>query len=332
MGRGPPIQRVRVRTTLAIILLIGSAFIVTFLDARADGCENTSLGNVPLNDLGPDTYEEEQGGLYPDGSNTRPESHTNAGIAIAKKEAIPRDASGSPDPENGVLVFLSIGMSNAEQAFREFIKLAKDDPEKDPRLVPVNGAKGGVDAGTASDPGDPYWTLVDERLAAQNVTAQQVGVVWLKEVRKFPDNPFPKDAELLEEDLTSIVSILQQRFPHLAMVYLSSRSYAGYASVDLSPEPNAYHSGFAVKWLIERQLSGLLPVGRSTPWLSWGPYLWADGVSPRSDGLVWLCRDFQKDGTHPSQGGEKKVAHLLRDFLVGDPTARIWYTGEESAG
>ena len=43
------------------------------------------------------------------------------------------------------------------------------------------------------------------------------------------------------------------------------------------------------------------------PWISWGPYLWADGETPRSDGWLWRCSDFQDDGTHPSFLGAVKV-------------------------
>jgi lysophospholipase L1-like esterase len=53
------------------------------------------------------------------------------------------------------------------------------------------------------------------------------------------------------------------------------------------------------------------------PWIAWGPYLWADGVEPRSDGLVWLCEDVNpNDGIHPSQSGETKVADMLVEFFT----------------
>ena len=58
------------------------------------------------------------------------------------------------------------------------------------------------------------------------------------------------------------------------------------------------------------------------PWIAWGPYLWADGLRGRSDGLVWACADFMEDGVHPSASGRDKVAKMLLDFLHTDPTAR----------
>ncbi|MPZ13231.1 MAG: hypothetical protein GEU73_02180 [Chloroflexi bacterium] len=65
------------------------------------------------------------------------------------------------------------------------------------------------------------------------------------------------------------------------------------------------------------------PVG--APWLAWGPYLWADGLTVRSDGLTWQCEDFRNDGTHPSDSAQRKVAELLLNFLVTDPMAREWF-------
>jgi hypothetical protein len=72
----------------------------------------------------------------------------------------------------------------------------------------------------------------------------------------------------------------------------------------LNPEPYAYDSGLAVKWLIEAQIrqmqtpdghiddrAGNLNYHTVAPWLAWGPYLWADGLNPRSDGLVWKPND-----------------------------------------
>lgn len=61
------------------------------------------------------------------------------------------------------------------------------------------------------------------------------------------------------------------------------------------------------------------------PWLSWGPYIWADGTRPRSDGLVWLCSDLQSDFTHPSTNGVSKVASQLLAFFKTDPTTTPWF-------
>jgi hypothetical protein len=105
-------------------------------------------------------------------------------------------------------------------------------------------------------------------------------------------------------------------------VYLSSRTYAGYATTTLNPEPIAYESGFAVRWLIRDRIENTL----GGPWLGWGPYLWTDGTKGRRDGLVWTCADVAADGTHPSPQGRAKVAGLLLRFFTTDPTARDWFT------
>src|SRR3989442_190765 len=116
-------------------------------------------------------------------------------------------------------------------------------------------------------------------------------------------------------------------YPNLRLMYVSSRIYGGYASVALAPEPFAYESGFAFKWLVEDQINGdpALSYPGKAPWLAWAPYLWADGLTPRSDGLTWACSDFQSDGTHPSPSGEQKVANLLLSFFKTDPTATSWF-------
>jgi hypothetical protein len=58
--------------------------------------------------------------------------------------------------------------------------------------------------------------------------------------------------------------------------------------------------------------------------------MWADGIVPRSDGLVWLCSDFQPDGTHPSNQGTAKNAVYLMDFVHTDSTAQSWYLARPS--
>ncbi|MGH2726439.1 MAG: hypothetical protein ACRDKS_05635, partial [Actinomycetota bacterium] len=311
----------------ALALLAALGFVIAVVPlAEASNCAGTSVGFKPLIDLKTGTFKGEQGGLYPGGTNTRPASHTTKGKTLAEENAVPRRADGTVDLTGGTLVFLSIGMSNTQQETDAFIPMADADPAKSDRVVVVNGAESQVDSTVAADPNAAYWGIVDSRLSAAGVTGKQVGVVWLKQVRKKAKEPFPKDAQILEDNLTSIVKILKDRFPNLWLVYLSSRIYAGYATTNVSPEPQAYDSGFAVKWLIERQLQGSLPVGSSVPWLSWGPYLWADGTHPRSDGLTWVCSDFEEqDGMHPGPGAEHKVASMLLDFVHADVTAKIWY-------
>ena len=106
------------------------------------------------------------------------------------------------------------------------------------------------------------------------------------------------------------------RFPNLKQGFLTSRIYAGYASTPLNPEPHAYETAFADKWLIAEQIAGKSDL---QPWLAWGPYLWADGMKPRQDGLIWTREDLGPDGTHPSPSGQAKVAKLLLEFFNPAP-------------
>ena len=248
----------------------------------------------------------------------------------------PRNALGAVDEAAGRTVLLSIGMSNPTQKFSAFKQLADRDPEKHPRLVIVDGAQGGATASAIVQNGASYWAEVDRRLAAAGVTAAQVQAAWLKEALAGPKLPFPGDAQELLGWLKPLVQGLRARFPNLTLLYVSSRIYAGYASSALNPEPYAYQGGFSVKWLIESQIrqgttgapdarAGDLRPGIAAPWLAWGPYLWADGATPRADGLVWLPADFQSDFTHPNTSARQKVGAMLLAFMKSSPQASCWF-------
>jgi uncharacterized protein (TIGR03437 family) len=312
------------RRLLAAVFAIAAAL----MPARASDCARTSTGLIPLNDPFFSTYQKMTGGLYPLGANHRPAAHEAAGLSLAS-EVRPRNASGSVDDVNGKIVLLSTGMSNTTQEFSVFKQIADKDAGKNPKVVIVDGAQGGWTADKIVQQGDAYWTTVDQRLASAGVTAAQVQAGWLKEALSGPTWPFPEDAQRLQGWMKSLVQILRTRFPNLKLLYVSSRIYAGYASSALNPEPYAYQSGFSVKWLIEEQIKGapeLNYLDGHAPWLSWGPYLWADGMQPREDGLTWACADLvTSDGTHPSASGQRKVADMLADFLKTDTTARPWF-------
>ena len=310
-------------------LLRPCALAAALAPALAQNCNQTSVGFVPLSDL-TGTYQGFPGRLYP-GGNTLPEAHLIGGLGAAAG-VVPRDAAGNPDPIGGKIVFLSIGMSNARMHFDAFSDMAANDPLRDPRVVVFNGAEGGVPAEDMVDPSDPYWANLDQKLSQAGLSAAQVQAVWLLQANRQPTLPFPAHAQGLQSQIAGILRIVEDRFPHTRLAYLSARIYAGYATSNLNPEPYAYEQAFACKWLIEQQMAGDPSLNYDpdqgsveAPWIAWAPYMWADGLVPRSDGLIWECSDFQADGTHPGPPATHKVATALRAFMVSDPTAQSWY-------
>jgi hypothetical protein len=277
---------------------------------------------TPLTDLGSAEYLGFPGGLYPNGKNARPFSYEHAGVVLGATVQ-PVDRDGTPSP-SGKIAMISIGMSNTSHEFSHFIQLAEADGRKNRSLLMIDAARDGTDATRIADPLGDYWIHVDRQLQRCKTSAGQVQVVWLKTAIANQPPGFPEKARLLQRLLRSIVEILRTKFPQLKLVYVSSRIYGGYSETDLNPEPIAYESGFAVKWLIEERINNSSP-GSSMPWVSWGPYLWADGLTPRSDGLTWERSDFEPDGVHPSAQGVLKVATKLFEFFETDPTAQHWF-------
>jgi hypothetical protein len=308
-----------VRLVLAVLILSAAAFAQT----PKDHC-----GFKPLTDMtGEDKYKGEDGGLYGGGRNEPPEAHAKAAkAALAKIE-----------PVDDKIVLLSIGMSNTTQEFSLFKKLADKDPDKSPSLVIVDGAVAGQGALQWSTKGSKTWKDVDARLKGAGVTASQVQILWIKQAELRPNiyGAYPKHAEQLQTDVTLILNIAMARFPNLHVAYLSSRTYGGWATSDLNPEPFAYESGFAVRSLIQAQIAKKDPLLNydkdagevKSPILLWGPYLWTDGIRPRAtDKLTWQAADVvDKDGTHPSDTGRKKVADLLMTFFKTDEGAKGWF-------
>ncbi len=296
---------------------------------------------IPLTDMGTKKYHGFEGGLYPDGKNERPAGHEAAGRALAK-QVQPLDANGKPSAD-GKIVLLSIGMSNTNQAFAGFMRVAKNDSDINPKVVLVNGAQGGmtafliqnVDVSRTYPNGRRvgYWPEVDNLLTRAGVTRAQVQAVWIKQADAGPNEGFPGYAKKLQAELTKIVQLLHTRFPNLKLVYLSSRTYGGFAKTRLNPEPYAYESGFSVKWLIGQQIQGEPALNYDpakgevkAPWLSWGPYLWARGTDPRGDGFSYQESDFSPaDGTHESPAGQLKIGKQLLHFFKTDTTTRGWF-------
>ena len=329
-----------------------NASIVLLAIAISASTSERARSATPLNDLGSGLYLNQfQGGLYPNGSNNPPAVHAAEGVnrALAIQ---PLNTAGQPGP-TGKYVLVSIGMSNTTQEFCSqnnlapcdtwtFMGQAAADPAvNDTSLFIVNGAHGGRSAAYWDSPTDPdYDRIVTDWLAPNGLSEQQVQAAWVKVANPQPANSLPNansDAYRLVDQMGDIARALKVRYPNLQQVFFSSRIYAGYATTQLNPEPYAYESGLAVKWLIEAQIDQLTGGGVDplagdldynsgiAPWLAWGPYLWADGLNPRSDGLIWQQSNFQNDGTHPSQSGEEKVGTMLLDFMSNSPFTMPWF-------
>lgn len=306
--------------------------------AQADLCEQPHLDvSLPLNDLGNAEYIRMDGqptgftgGLYPDGTNQRPDAHNQAGLAIAA-QITPLNVEGTSDPQNGRIVVLSIGMSNTNMEFGSFMEMVHQQPGVNPRLSLVNGAQANRTAEAWVDPDAPPWLEVDNRLAQQGLTRQQVQVAWVKNVHTRGGD-FPEKALTLQADLEAIARNLHTNYPNIKIAYFSSRTRSYMYERGLSPEPVAFEAGFATKWMVEKQIDGspelnFDPANGSinAPYLAWGPYLWIDGQNPRSDGRVWLPEDLTSDCTHPSWSGTQKVAEMLWEFFSTDETATGWF-------
>lgn len=310
--------------------------LVTAASAYAEkDCSRTSFGITPLNDLGTDDYQGEEGGLYPEGSNQRPLQHELAGIREAS-QVIPRDAAGEYDPVNGKIVFTSIGMSNCRQEFARFMKDASLLPGLNPYLVLFNGAIGGMTIEDMVDDDAAYWTILRKNLAQNALDPDQVQVVWLKQSYDIPPiDTFPGHAQMTAVDLGRIARNIKGLFPNVRLCYFTSRIYGGYTTNYYRSEPLMYETAFGYKWLIEAQIEGEPSLNYDpdfgpvrAPWFSWGPYMWADGLVPRSDGLIWECADFEDDdGYHPADGAKQKMSDALIDFFTSDPTAVGWFLG-----
>lgn len=284
---------------------------------------NTSTPIVDLMDLGAGTYQGQQGGLYPNGTNTDPDPHHSDGVAIAQSIA------AMPGP----YVMISIGQSASEQAFNQLIEEYNADPERNPSLIVVDGAEGGGTANSWTKKSSGFWTqLISYSLPSAGVTASQVVAAWVNDVNSQQGATFPGDAQELQANYEAIAQLLLQFFPNIKMMFFSSMNYTGYSQgiTNTLPEPQAFESAFGAKWAIQDQINGNPKLNYNSangpvlaPWMGWGFYYWGNGLIPRSDGITWSCQDLDSDGLHPAPPlGHIKIAdYLLNWFKTADLSA-----------
>jgi hypothetical protein len=315
----------------------------------------TDTVRIPINDLSTRTYFKNPGGLYPGGINVPPPDQDSA--ARARLNWIKAlDVNGDESPF-GKFVLLSIGMGNTTEVWcsktsrppctsHSLMGRAASDPTVNKyTMVIVNGAADSLDAPAWTSATSPaYDRIKTARLAPLGLSENQVEVAWVHLADAKPTVSLPSDSADAYTFLTNlglVVRALKTRYPNLQLVFISSRAYGGYSTNDWNPEPYAYEEGFSVKWAIESQINemrgqslnpraGTLSNAKKVaPVMLWGPYLWADGMTPRSDGFLWQRTDFEDDGAHPSLNGESKAGLTLLDFFKTSLYTRCWFMANQ---
>ena len=323
-------------------LLVTSLFVATLLPAtypsasasrRAD-CAQESLGLTPLIDMGTDTYQGFPGGLYPDGSNLAPVDHQELGVRLGAHVG-PLDRNGTPDI-GGSIGFISIGVSNTYYDWDGFATVVSNSSGVNPQVVLVNGGVSGQPLAVWLDPAGVPWAHVEDRIAEAGLSELQVQVAWVMLPDRPPSRPpFPERQIEYRNQLKQVLTLLKTEFPNLTLAYISSLQWVGYGTANIVEPSSGYEMGFGVKWTIEDQIEGDPSINANpalgplrAPWIAWGPYTWADGLNPRSDGLTWVCSDYRVDGYHSSESGSLKIGGMLLDFLSSEGTATAWFLGD----
>jgi len=188
-------------------------------------------------------------------------------------------------------------------------------------------ARGGAVGGHAIEKwNDPAYdaTLWDDcisrKLAQAGIRPDQVRVLWHKAADQFTTLPngaplpaYPatgSDYDAFFANLTTIAGRVRAKFPSVQAVYVSSRSYGGFADTPARGEPLSHEEGHALNsWLARnREVQGV--------WYGWGPYLWAPDCAAgvqNVGGVCYVRSDYVSDGVHPSASGQANSASEVTD-------------------
>ncbi|GAB4463457.1 MAG: hypothetical protein Kow0070_24000 [Anaerolineales bacterium] len=225
-------------------------------------------------------------------------------------------------PVDGVIGVVCIGMSNASQECEDFIaKLSGEFAgQVNPQVRVVNCAVPGNAIEKWNDPAyDKLWgKCVGQRIPQAGLRPEQIRVVWHKAANMFtteesgeayPPYPDPNsDYFHFYENLTTFAARLHEKLPSVQAVYVTSRSYGGFASKESRGEPHSYEEGLALNaWLRDHPLVDGV-------WYGWGPYIWAPDCATgavNGSGVCYERGDYRADGIHPEQGARDKISRML---------------------
>ncbi|MBK6730983.1 MAG: hypothetical protein IPG60_08455 [Bacteroidetes bacterium] len=315
---------------LSIILLV---LMSCNLSDSIQNCKGVSTSFIPLADLKNDTFNNYNGGKYPNGQNAIPLAHYKKGIQLFNA-IFPIDINGHIDSINGKIGFMILGFSTAAMTGNVF-KLICTMKDLDPHLTIGIGAQGGMDINAMLDEGSGYWRKAILDLSNVGLSNAQIQLIWISTGdMQSASLEFPKQSIALADKYHTLLLMIKQKYPNIKIVFLSDRTFAGYIDNNgpqLLAEPTAYYTSWAVKFLIERQLQSLTDYTYSDiPFIDWGPMLWTNGETGDSYNYKWDCDDAAKGGIHPTAKGRSKEAIRLYNFFSNHPYTKQWFTSPQS--
>jgi hypothetical protein len=270
---------------------------------------------------------------------------TRAPTEAVSAELIPLDLNSSADYKglplaiydngaptvtavDGVIGVVCVGMSNGFLECGDFLK--KWDEGKFGRKIGlqvrfVNCAVGGraIEYWNNPELDHRLWdACIQRKIPETGLRPDQIRVIWHKAADMFPFDeggallpPYPdprSDYFRFYDNLSTFAARVKDKFPSVQAVYVSSRSYGGFASVPERGEPLSYEEGLALnQWLKDHPtVDGI--------WFGWGPYIWAPDCSSgqtNASGVCYVRGDFQEDGVHPAQGALDKISWMMHAWF-----------------
>lgn len=224
-------------------------------------------------------------------------------------------------------------MSNGNQECADFGQRVRGEYAAaiNPAVRVVNCAVGGNAIEKWIDPSyDPtLWdACIDRKLELAGVRPEQVRVIWHKAADQVTTLPggvamplYPSsgsDYEAFFSHLATFAARVTAKFPSVQAVYVTSRSYGGFAVTPGRGEPLSYEEGHALNaWLAQNaEVAGV--------WYGWGPYIWAPACETgerNGGGICYVRDDYVADGVHPAVSGRAKVSSLLHQRFL----EHAWY-------
>ncbi len=226
--------------------------------------------------------------------------------------------TNSSDSEEYVLI--CIGMSNAMQECDDWLQKV-NGPLKESineHLTIINCAVGGHAIERWNDPAydAKLWDACTEKIKDAKLQPSQVQFVWHKAALQFVRD---EQGEILTSDsanlklysaLDTFSDRLHEKFPSVEKVFISGRSYGGFAENPERGEPFSFQSNEVISSWVEQNdyRNGIA--------YAVGPYLWGPDCEDADTGsFCYERKDYQEDGIHPASGAKNKITQIIHDYF-----------------